>query len=94
MHTGKTLSCHLFIILSYEQVMRVDVTQYSLMYALYAWPSIVVTLAGGVLIDKWLGLRLSSLLFLSLICLGQVSLHNFFVIFLVICYAYIIDSSS
>ena len=53
------------------QVMRVDTTQYELLYSLYSWPSVVLVLVSGVLLDKVLGLRLGLLIFLILSCLGQ-----------------------
>ncbi len=50
-----------------------DVTEYSLLYSLYAWPNVVLALLGGFLIDRVFGVRIGAVLFLSLVCLGQVS---------------------
>ena len=52
-------------------VMRVDITQYELLYSLYSWPSVVLVLIGGVLIDRVFGLRLGLLLFVTIACIGQ-----------------------
>lgn len=42
------------------------------LYSVYAWPNTVLSVAGGLLIDKYLGLRRAMLLFTSLILLGSV----------------------
>ena len=55
------------------QVMEVDVTQYSLLYSIYAWPNIVLAFCGGYLLDRVFGVRLGTVIFSSLVCLGQVS---------------------
>ena len=52
-------------------VMRVTITQYELLYSLYAWPNVVLVVIGGVLIDRLLGLRLGLILFVILSCVGQ-----------------------
>lgn len=55
-------------------VMKVDNTYYNLLYSLYSWPNVILSLIGGVLIDRWLGVRFGAVLFSSFVCLGQVSL--------------------
>ena len=54
-------------------VMDVDNTYYNLLYSLYSWPNVILSLIGGVLIDRWLGVRIGTVVFSSLVCLGQVS---------------------
>ena len=54
--------------------MNVDTTQYTLLYSLYSWPNVILSLIGGVLIDRVLGVRIGTLVFSLLITLGQVTL--------------------
>ena len=50
-------------------VMRVDLTQYELLYSL--WPTVFLAVMGGLLIDRVFGLRLGLTLFVITACLGQ-----------------------
>ncbi len=56
--------------------MHVDVTEYTLLYSLYAWPNVILAFFGGYLIDRLFGVRIGALIFLSLVCLGQVSVQS------------------
>ena len=51
-----------------------DNTQYNLLYSLYSWPNVILSLIGGVLIDRWIGVRIGTVLFSVLVTLGQVYL--------------------
>ena len=52
-------------------VMRIDISRYELLYAVYAWPNAIVPLLGGILIDKLIGLRVGFILFITVACTGQ-----------------------
>ena len=41
------------------------------LYSVYNWPNVVLSVLSGVLIDKWLGLRQSTMLFAGLVLAGQ-----------------------
>lgn len=56
-------------------VMKVDFTRYNLLYSLYSWPNVILALVGGLLMDRVFGVRLGTVIFSALICLGQVSHH-------------------
>lgn len=51
--------------------MKVDIFNYSLLYSLYSWPNVILSLIGGFLVDRWLGIRLGSIIFSGFILLGQ-----------------------
>ena len=53
------------------EVMKVDVTEYSLLYTLYSTPNILTGLVIGIMIDKVLGLRITYIAMLVVVCLGQ-----------------------
>ena len=53
------------------QVMQIDVTHYNLFYSVYSWPTTVTTFLLGILIDRYLGLRLGSIVFVTVAALGQ-----------------------
>ena len=52
--------------------MGVDNTQYNLLYSLYSWPNVILSLIGGVLIDRWIGVRIGTVLFSVFVTIGQV----------------------
>lgn len=43
-----------------------------MLYSVYSWPNTVIVFFGGVLIDRYLGVRWGALLFSGLVCAGQV----------------------
>ena len=47
-------------------VMKIDITRYELLYAVYSWPNAIVPLLGGILIDKVVGLRIGFLIFFAI----------------------------
>jgi len=51
--------------------MHVDTTHYQFLYSFYSWPNVVLSVFGGYLIDRVLGVRWGAILFSSFICLGQ-----------------------
>ena len=55
------------------QVMGVSVTQYALLYSLYSWPNVILSVFGGYLIDRVFGVRVGTIVFSSFVCLGQVN---------------------
>lgn len=57
--------------------MNVNVFQYNLLYSLYSWPNVILSLIGGVLIDRWFGVRWGTIIFSAFVCLGQVLLILF-----------------
>ena len=57
---------------STSQVMEVSVTKYALLYSLYSWPNVILSVFGGYLLDRVLGVRLGTLIFSGFVCLGQV----------------------
>ena len=65
--------------------MRIDTTKYQLLYSLYYWPNVVVSVFGGYLLDRVFGVRIGTLIFSALVCLGQLvfALGGFFRNFIV-----------
>lgn len=53
--------------------MKISVTDYSLLYSIYSWPNVILSLFGGYLIDRVLGIRWGTVLFAFFIAAGQVS---------------------
>ena len=45
---------------------------YALMYSLYSWPNVILSFFGGLLIDRVFGIRVGTIVFSVLICVGQV----------------------
>ncbi|XP_003382714.1 PREDICTED: major facilitator superfamily domain-containing protein 1-like [Amphimedon queenslandica] len=53
------------------KVMGVTTAEYDLLFSVSAWPSIVLCLIGGIIIDKLVGLRLGLLVFVTSVLVGQ-----------------------
>ena len=51
--------------------MNVNKESFMNLYAWYSWPSVIMSLCGGFLIDKVFGVRLAAIIFASLITAGQ-----------------------
>uniref|UniRef100_A0A6G1SPV0 Lysosomal dipeptide transporter MFSD1 n=1 Tax=Aceria tosichella TaxID=561515 RepID=A0A6G1SPV0_9ACAR len=54
-----------------EDAMSIGTSQFTSLYALYSWPNVIMCFFGGLLIDRVLGIRLGSILFLTLLVIGQ-----------------------
>ena len=54
-----------------EDAMSIGTSQFTSLYAFYSWPNVIMCFFGGLLIDKVLGIRLGSILFLVLLVIGQ-----------------------
>ena len=54
------------------QVMRIDATQYNLLFSAYTWPNIILCLIGGIVIDRFLGLSRGLVLLTLLSLLGEI----------------------
>lgn len=53
------------------QLMGLDTTHYNLLYSVYSWSVVLGACIGGVIIDKFLGLRLGLLIFIIITNFGQ-----------------------
>ena len=54
------------------QVMRIDATQYNLLFSAFTWPNIILCLIGGIVIDRFLGLSQGFILLTLLSLLGEI----------------------
>ena len=55
----------------FERDLGINTTQFTLFNSLYSWPSVVICIFGGILIDKVLGIRLGGIILSSFITLGN-----------------------
>ena len=51
--------------------MKVDITNYALLYSLYSWPNVVLSVFGGFLLDRVFGVRWGAIIFSIFVCAGQ-----------------------
>jgi MFS family permease len=56
------------------KVMKIDTTQYTLMYSLYSWPSVITCFVSGFLVDRLFGLNIGYIIFVGISTLGQIIL--------------------
>lgn len=54
-----------------EDALSIGTSQFTSLYALYSWPNTIMCFFGGLLIDKFLGIRLGAIIFLAILVLGQ-----------------------
>eukprot|EP01029_Cantina_marsupialis_P031124 TRINITY_DN87841_c0_g1_i3.p1 TRINITY_DN87841_c0_g1~~TRINITY_DN87841_c0_g1_i3.p1 ORF type:complete len:453 (+),score=120.02 TRINITY_DN87841_c0_g1_i3:72-1430(+) len=54
-----------------EQMAMNSTTKYTKLYSVYSFPNTIQPFVGGLIIDKWLGLRLGTVIFAILILIGQ-----------------------
>ena len=54
-----------------KDTMDITSTEFGLMYSLHSWPNAILPVIGGVLVDKYIGLRKSAVIFSFFIVLGQ-----------------------
>ena len=52
--------------------MGVSTAEYDLLFSVSAWPSIILCLIGGILVDRLVRLRLGLLIVVSSVLLGQI----------------------
>ena len=52
-------------------MLHIDVSRYTLLYSIYSWPSIVLTVVGTVLINRHIGIRCGTVLFMVVLAVGQ-----------------------
>jgi len=56
-----------------KDAMDISTYQFSLLYAWYSWPNVILPLVGGYLMDSVFGIRLGTNIFAFIICIGQVA---------------------
>ena len=68
--------CRYFIYLFFQQetkdAMGISTYQFSLLYAWYSWPNVILPLVGGYLMDSVFGIRLGTNIFACIIVFGQI----------------------
>ena len=53
--------------------MELSGKQYSIntLYLVYSWPNVIISVFGGFLLDRWLGIRIGTIVFCALVSVGQ-----------------------
>ena len=51
--------------------MNLTTAQFANLYSWYSWPNVVLPVVGGFLMDRVLGIRLGTMVFAFIICIGQ-----------------------
>merc|ERR1719384_1411568 len=51
--------------------MNLTTAQFANLYSWYSWPNVVLPVVGGFLMDRVLGIRLGTMVFAFIICMGQ-----------------------
>ncbi len=54
-----------------KEAMHVDTFQFANLYAWYSWPNVILPIIGGYLMDTVFGIRLGTVIFAGIICVGQ-----------------------
>ncbi|XP_055327665.1 major facilitator superfamily domain-containing protein 1-like [Paramacrobiotus metropolitanus] len=51
--------------------MKINTSQFQLLYSLYSWPNVIVCFFGGFLVDRILGVRMGAIIFGALLLVGH-----------------------
>lgn len=54
------------------QILKIDSTRYTLLFSVYSWPNAVACVVSGIIIDRYLGVRMGILVFLVVATVGQI----------------------
>ena len=54
-----------------KDAMGINTYQFSLLYAWYSWPNVILPLVGGYMMDSVFGIRLGTIIFAGFIILGK-----------------------
>ena len=57
-----------------KDAMGINTYQFSLLYAWYSWPNVILPLVGGYMMDSVFGIRLGTIIFAAFIILGKIYL--------------------
>ena len=63
-----------FPVVQIRSSLSVSTAEFADLYSCYSWPNVVLPVLGGLLIDSVFGLRLGTVLFSALCCVGQLLL--------------------
>jgi len=55
----------------FENDLKITTSQFSVFFSLYSWPSALLCLFGGFLIDRVVGIRTGAVIFTSIVVVGQ-----------------------
>ncbi len=58
-----------------KDTMEISTFSFSKLYAWYSWPNVLLPIVGGYLMDSVLGMRLGTVVFATIIIIGQVRSH-------------------
>lgn len=60
------------LINTFKEDLHLSNTEFSLLYSLYSWPTVVLCVVGGILVDSVFGIRLGANIYMLITLLGQV----------------------
>jgi len=52
--------------------LKITTSQFTIFYALYSWPNVILCFFGGFLIDRVFGVRWGAIIFCVIVTIGQV----------------------
>ncbi|KAJ0181914.1 hypothetical protein K1T71_002636 [Dendrolimus kikuchii] len=52
--------------------MHLNTSQFALLYSIYSWPNVVLCFIGGYLIDRYFGVRLGTVIYMTIVFIGAV----------------------
>ncbi|XP_077285994.1 lysosomal dipeptide transporter MFSD1-like isoform X2 [Arctopsyche grandis] len=56
----------------FKEDLKINTTQFVLLYSIYSWPNVILCFIGGFLIDRVFGIRLGTLLYMMILLIGAV----------------------
>ncbi|KAF5274952.1 hypothetical protein FQR65_LT04293 [Abscondita terminalis] len=56
----------------FKEDLNITSTQFSLFYSLYSWPTVILCVVGGILVDSVFGIRLGANIYMAITLIGQI----------------------
>lgn len=57
---------------NFKQDSLLNTSQFALLYSIYSWPNIILCFIGGYLVDRYFGVRLGTVIYMTIVYIGAV----------------------
>ncbi|XP_063376320.1 major facilitator superfamily domain-containing protein 1-like [Cydia fagiglandana] len=57
---------------NFKQDLHLNTSQFALVYSIYSWPNVILCFIGGYLVDRYFGVRLGTIIYMTIVLIGAV----------------------
>lgn len=58
---------------NFKEDSHLNTSQFALLYSIYSWPNVILCFIGGYLIDRYFGVRLGTVIYMTILLIGAVT---------------------